>query len=448
MSIYKAPTAKPLPPVNDNLENVVSSTVSADTAYQSRQSMMPFVEGSPWRNLTYYSQYITKDMESTAISANRAAIDQQYLQILHFEIMVTSAPTPSQDPTTREWTYTGSGIVYAGVTAIEGDHIVADMLDGRIGLFTITRVERATITGNSAQRIEYKLHEVLDANRKRQLDDKVIKTVVFSRDNVLQGDSGILLETEWSLLSHKNQLVKTVLLQYIAQFYDEDAGLFYLPTEKRVVDISVQNALVPFLELVKYEAKTAYYGARRVSHRNRFYTVFEALNTQVNTLGALQHTKSVVARYAPLKRAPESGTLRYSKIDAVIVPKDIVDLNFSEFLPATFDIPVTPVTAEPPSFPMDVDLTKLPYTTPQVENAPWYHPIDITKSYVLSEWFYGTDAAVSPSRVDFLIKQVFTDSKKVDKRLLLELLQASVHWPLLERFYITPLLLGAACRQW
>ena len=93
---------------------------------------------------------------------------------------------------------TGAANVYPMLIPSVGDMFVATIADGRSAVFKVTNTERKSLFKDTAHVIEYVLVDYLTDERKSDFKSKVIKTVKFVRDFLVNGQNPLLVDlTIW-----------------------------------------------------------------------------------------------------------------------------------------------------------------------------------------------------------------------------------------------------------
>ena len=114
-----------------------------DTKQQPLNSLVTRIAGSS-RDVDYYSQVLSGAETPQTYSVNLAPHLQQYRLIEDFEIKQQDFDYSFSDET-NEVSGSGTALIYPPLIPNIGDVFIADIGDGRVGLFSLTRVEKKSI---------------------------------------------------------------------------------------------------------------------------------------------------------------------------------------------------------------------------------------------------------------------------------------------------------------
>ncbi|QVD49192.1 hypothetical protein LUCX_122 [Xanthomonas phage vB_XciM_LucasX] len=407
------------------------------------------MEGSSWEVL-YYSQVLGAGSEPGPWQLERNPTDQQYVRIANMEIKVTAALSPNEDTEGRSFDVVGTATVYPHIKPNIGDMFIADIGDGRRGLFAITDVNRKTYLRESYAEITYNLVNYADSRPEieQDLERKTIKRTVFYREFLQFGQNPQLLEGEFNVLLDMQRLYADLLNFYLRDFYSGQYQTLLIPGQagpaydshltKAMVDwISTDES--PMIKKVRMPVVTA-------NANSQAYTLWDALSRMNYSYlqAAIQRARLLPTN--AFKGMPEISSIYYTGIAYVVCPED----------PRTdVDAPheCNPVTYSGGSL---LAMTRLRwkdllrYTptgvlkgfTPEDPNAsqlPDIVPVTMDDYYVLSEKFYRPSDAPMASKLEVLTKQGLMQ-EPIDKVTLLALARSAMNWPNLERFYYMPIL--------
>lgn len=184
MNYKEVPEKKPVQ-VPDAIESPKHQSTLIDTKYTPRYNILTQIEGSPWK-VDYYSQVLNDDTALQGHSPGKDALNQSYILVKDFIFKVTSPLSTSQDPRTNTFLVVGTANVYPFLKPNQGDMFIADIGDGRSGLFRITTVEEKSIYKETTASIDYQLVSYADGvggeKRFKDITDKVVETRHFVRE--------------------------------------------------------------------------------------------------------------------------------------------------------------------------------------------------------------------------------------------------------------------------
>ena len=209
------------------------SGINVDTKFIDASDLLTHVEGSSW-TVQYFSQVLSKDSPLAGQMITRDAIYQQYILIKDMELKVNTPITYVQDEATKSIKGTGAATVYPFIIPNMGDLIIADIGDGKAGIFRVTTSERKTIFKNTVHTIEYVLIET-SANREHyterleDLNTKTIETIVYVRDFLQHGQNPLLHKEEYDILRELRMFYHSTLERYFKMFLSNEYKTLLIP---------------------------------------------------------------------------------------------------------------------------------------------------------------------------------------------------------------------------
>lgn len=424
-------------------------TAVVDTQYEPLASLLQYVDGSSWE-VNYYAQVLGADSEPGPLQLERSPTDQQYTKVSNMELRVISPLAPVQESPGRSMELRGSALVYPHIRPNVGDMFIADIGDGRGGVFAIIRVDRKTHLRESHNEIEYQLVNYGDASSAHtaNLELKTVKRTVFHREFFHWGQNPQVLEGEYDDLMKLKRLYQDLTNFYIKDFYSPEYRTLLIPNQQQVAyDPFVTDAVldwlsrddVPMLGRVRRLSVTA--------NRNAdSYTLWTALSRMNDSyLNASVHFVRLLNTSA-FKGLPEISSIYYTGVKLVACPTDPrtdVDAPYdgqegcytgTGMLEQT-GLRWKDLTRYIPS----TNLAGFFLEAPE-NQLPDILPVTVDEYYVLSEKFYRhTDGAALGSKLEVLVKQALMQ-EPIDRVTLLEVAKHAMKWPNLERFYYMPVL--------
>lgn len=208
--------------------------VTVDTYKQQLASLMIYVEGSSWIT-EYYSQVLNENNELNPLQPNLPAPYQQYTKIKELELKVTDALQHSQNPDNNEMEVTGGATLPTGVIPNVGDMFLADIGDGREGVFTIVTSEKKTLFTSTVYTITYVLTGYNGAEKRFELQNKVVKDVYYRRDFVTYGQNPIIIEEDVLNIERINTYLNNFKQYYFSRFFSNEYSTLILPNQDRTI---------------------------------------------------------------------------------------------------------------------------------------------------------------------------------------------------------------------
>lgn len=231
--IGDTPTTPPAPkPVPVRVTAPEHKSVVVDTRYTPASSLLTHVEGSSW-TVNYYSQVLDKDNALSGQDLNRPAALQQYKLIEQLELKVTSPLQYSQNESSKEQTITGSATIYpCGLIPNEKDHFLADIGDGREGLFEITRSQRGSMYNDSVYMVDYELlAESTQDNRLLDLNTKTVERLKYRADFLLHGQNPLITLSESAQVDQLTAYFAELRDYYFSRFFSREYSTLLLPAQ-------------------------------------------------------------------------------------------------------------------------------------------------------------------------------------------------------------------------
>jgi hypothetical protein len=427
---------------------------TVDTAYTPRASLLQYVDGSAWE-VTYYSQVLGADSEPGPWSIDRSPTDQQYVRIRNMELKVTSALSPTEEQTGRGFDVGGTATVYPTHKPNFGDMFIADIGDGRAGLFAVTEVVRKTYMRDSFAEITYVLVDQVHTKPEilSDLNRKTIKRAVFHREFLQFGQNPILLEGEFDDLTTLKKIYGDLVNFYFKDFFSIEFQTLMIPNQSMAAyDPFVTAAVldwitpdeVPMITKVKQPVVTA-------NRNTDSYTLWSALARMNDSYLGAAIQQCRLLETGAFRGIPEISSIYYTGIRLVACPKDArtdvdspYDCSNASFSTSGSMLAATGLRWK--------DLMRyLPSTNldgffhpvgagEELPELPDIVPVTIDEYYVLSQQFYDIGPGKKfASKLEVLTKQALMQ-EPIDKVTLLSLAKNAMKWPNLERFYYMPIL--------
>lgn len=414
---------------------------------------MQYVDGSPWE-VEYYSQVLGADDEPGPWALDRSPTDQQYARIKDLEIKVTSGLSPTEEQPGRSQDVQGTATMPVPIRPNVGDMFIADIGDGRAGVFAITEVNRKTYLQDSHAEITYRLVNFVDSNPEilADLTRKSIKRTVFYKEFLEFGQNPQLLEGEFNDLVKLKKLYGDLVNFYFKDFYSPQYHTLLVPNQGMPsYDPFVTAALldwvsadeVPILNQVNQPLVKA-------NRNNDSYSIWDALGRMNDSYMGVAVQQMRLLDTAAFKGLPEISGIYFTGIGRVVCPLEArtdVDAGYDDmsgaFAGGSMFGP-TPLRWNDllryiPSNNLN-GFFKYDGTQTALTELPDILPVTVDEFYVLSRKFYRPDSdGKLGSKLEVLTKQGLKQ-EPIDKVTLVNLAENAMKWPNLERFYYMPIL--------
>lgn len=422
--------------------------ISVDTAYEPRTNLLQHVSGASW-TVTYYKQVKTSEEASEAFNVNRPAPYQQYLKIENFEIRVTTPLSLSPNNQNSSMEITGVGLIYPSIVPDHGDTFIADVGDGRLGLFNIAEVTQKSHLKDTVYEIEYHIVDWVNHDTIKHLDEKVVKNNYYERKYADYGRNPILNEEEHGIFDRITLWQSRIVRHYFDSFFNAEHRTFLVPVPGIVL---YDPFIVEFIRNIWSTLDISDLKHLHVYNRDNdvhyfVRTIWDTILTNdLYSLNKIQHEFAAIPKQVFRTGIPSLMSLTYSRLDYIYHPVRVIDPKFGEYeVPNIGKVKFTDVYHDTPTGrKFTISITKLPglgFVHPSLQQ---YAPIPEKKryesfsTYVLSEAFYQKDKA-NMSKIELMLLSIL-ENKEIDAKELLTILEGVLDWGEIERFYYIPLL--------
>lgn len=423
---------------NPNIRTEPYRPIAVDSKVEPPGILLTHVEGAKWIAKEYYSQLTTADTEVASQELDRPEVYQQYLRIRDLELRVSSPLQPVQDTDNKEFTVVGTANLFPGIIPANGDMFVADIGDGRTGIFVVTEIRQLSMLRATVYEISYELKDYANQELLQDLRDKISKDTTFVRDFYKYGKNPLLVDSEYSqyqqILEFKDQLPVT----YFNAFFNHDLSTLLVPDQDgRVYDPFLTEIMVRLVDKDKHSKW------RQVKCLNRdeeqgitLTTLWDSFYKQdEEILNYCSHESRIISpRY--FSAHPRFASVRYSGVDNVYYPKQDSKPSIGDLAASVDRVFSRPVDIG--DIIADV-LDGIAYPGITLESLVPIKPVTVDGYYVLSEAFYQIDYA-NMSLLEVLMTQ-YLDNQAIGFNALFTLCKGSTYWNRLEQFYYMPLLL-------
>lgn len=229
MGIAKVPAA--IKPAQDYKPDIVSPNVRnevVNTRYTPLKSLMTYVSGMIWE-VQYFHQILGEHSEPMPLQFEESGVLQQYLKINRFTIKVQTGLSRNPNTSEGEMELTGAGALLPGITPNEGDMFIADIGDGRAGLFTITNIETMSPYKDTAYQIEYGFVDFLTPELDKNINGKTIEEAHYDIDYARTGKNPIIASADYFDREHLQACEAAMTRHYFTEIYDREFTTFLLP---------------------------------------------------------------------------------------------------------------------------------------------------------------------------------------------------------------------------
>lgn len=427
------------PPVRTEPEPYRGVTV--DTKYVPRSSLLTHIEGSSW-TVEYYSQVIDREDEVNSQQVGQLAIYQQYTLIKQMELKVTSPLQTGQNQETAAMGVTGSATTYPFLIPNKGDMFLADIGDGREGVFSITSVEKRTILKESCYNIEYELVSYSNTERRDDLAKKTVKTVFFRKDFLQHGHRPVLVESEVTLHDRLRTAYLKLVPQYFADFFSREHRMLIIPSQTDATfDPYLTRGLMSVLDVNDHPF------IRDMVQPNiaedsaiRSYDLWGCLIAGDITLLPLAVNKMWSIPTSAVKGMPTLQSLYYTGLRKMVYPKDEVYTIDPGLLVGKHWVgePLMPSAQRILSNEQQMRAREIMNLPDDRDHSDVILPVTHDDHYVFSAAFYRGEGQMTSLEA---MATMAMEGKAINLEELLWLSEVSRYWGTVERFYYVPVLL-------
>jgi len=412
-----------------------------DDKNQPLQSLIGFIEGSPW-SVDYYSQILSRDNDLREVDPGQPNVLQQYQEIKELEIRVNGPLSSSYDSDTGITTVTGDALIYPFMIPNVSDYFVSDTNDNRRGIFRVTGVERNTLNRDSVYSINYDMVGYVETTPDiyNELLSKTIKTYQFSKDRLIEGLSPTLKTSDYAIISGLQDTYLTIVRRYFRTFFNKQYFTLVLPGQDHAI---YDSYLVDYiLKIVDQDEADEVRNIKQLPtdqdlHLNqpqfwelllyRDYTMLDEVNSNM-----------AIANKAMFNANSYLHGLRFTNIEYIIYPlesDETILINKHAVKKNTLN---TPDLIEPTNHGGSIaDILNGSYTD-GLTTIPIIKTVTTDTKYVLSDAFYS--ATTDLSLLEQLTKS-YIQGLTLDLGKITELANAYETWGRLEQFYYGPILM-------
>ena len=435
-------TPLPNPPV---IHSQPVRTNVVDTKYNPLSSLLTNVEGSKWV-IDYYSQIIDSSDALTGQDIGQSGVYQQYKLIKNLEIKVDSDLSTSQDPESKSMTVVGTAHIHSMVIPNNGDVFIADIGEGRPGLFQITNSEKRSISTQSIYLIEYTLIDYADDSRERKkdLDSKVVQTFYYLKDYLNYGQNPLVITSEYDSFLKLHDLQEDLIESYFKWFYSVEKKTLLIPGQPEWV---YDHYLTKFvLGLINTDENPKIRHTKVFNVEEDAYlsepTIFDAiLKRDKYLLKTINNKMGLVSKFG-FSVDPMMEGFRFANIPYIVYP--IVDQPiFKSVTPMVRKIiSSTPLQNVPTRsgdlmgiLPLNVVLN----STTALPELPEIVPVLQDNFYVFTESFYQNN--VVTSQLEWIVHK-FLNEQPINASEIYNVSKNFTNWGGLERFYYIPIIIA------
>jgi len=459
MPIISAPQEPPALPPNqkDPALKIVDPAYKhslVDNKEAPFDSLMVFIAGMNWY-VDYYSQILGSDEEVSAFQPEQQATYQQYALVKDFLLKLQSSLSPSYDSETQVANVTGTAVVFPPTRPNKGDVFIADIGDGRAGLFTVTSVQKLNYMKEACFQIEVEWTKLVSPQIAAALEQRTQKTSYFRKDFQIYGQNPIIASEELMDVVKMERYEMDLYRHWARMFYDPNQRTVLVPgQDSPTYDPFIVKAVFRMYDVTSdaWLAKARQLNVDGVQYMDQ-PDLWTAIVTCDKALLSSVFKNSQVVDSTVFPGQPSMDGIRWSGVKRVVTPAGRNGQVGYDYVPE--DIAGGQLK---PLYDMEIDLASavfmnilnglslndddLAAAMAFVNNEiPAIHPVMADgSSYVLSSFFYN-EASVGRSKLELLLTDYFNHAD-IQRPVLYTFCESAKQWGRLEQFYYIPLLLA------
>lgn len=368
------------------------------------------------------------------------------------ELKVSSALNDgvSQNNDTKEMVVQGAASIYPHLIPQTGDVFVADVGEGRAGVFTVINVTRQSMFKETVHTIEYKQVGYAGPGQIEDLKRKTVQNYVFIRDYLYLGQNPHVIEEDWHKLTDLQRVYQELVEMYFADFFSErfetllvpdQANITYDPYMAKFVRDILDVDITPKLRKMRTFNIDANKAARNAT------TVLDAIkDMSASRLVAVVYTVQLqdISYYRSLAIY---NAIFHSGVQDVVFPAESrtdVDARYQA------DMGIPPANGKLTRSAARVrDLRRLIQKKDfgsfdilgnKPDWLPDIHRVADDPFYIFTERFYFSRDGQRSSKIEIEVHK-YLNRKPVDLTTISNMAQRAPLWDNLERFYLIPVLL-------
>ena len=415
--------------------------VTVDSRYIPTAILNTHVEGAAW-SVNYYSQLLDKDSALSGHQVNRNAVYQQYRLIEGLELRVSNPLTATQDNTGKSMIVNGTANVLPFLIPNEGDMFLADIGDGKEGLFKVTTSDRKSYFKEAIHVIEYQMIDYSTDERREDLNSKVIQNLVFVKDFLKYGQNPILELEEFVTAKNLEFKYYSICEKYFSSFTSNEFKTMIMPGQDKPV---YDHFLTKSINKMFSTFDSSDIRSIRILNCDdddilRTTSLWDVLIKRDRSILKYSFRRFGMVSTRTFTTDPMLEGIRYSGIKKIIYPKDPqlnVDYQISYNQKLVEDLEVT----EKPSQIRNLSdlLTDTEFQGLTLPDVPVINEVLDDDYYVLSKAFYE-NLDTGKSLLDLCVDR-YIDRKPQDIDSLVVLCNKCHAWNAMEQFYFYPILL-------
>lgn len=409
--------------------NIVTNpdrTTVVDLERMPATHLLQYANGSPWPVMYFRRLYGKNDPKNIFDPSVRNAT-QQVDRIDNLVIKVTDTIVPQQDNQKKSFTRDGGGTITTSIAPNETDFFVADLGNGRFGLFTINQSVRKSDNKIAVYEVTYTMLYDMTPEIWETVKTCTQRTYHYVAERAWVGVDPLLTPEEFRRFNSAANYIRLIEETYVQRFFEPKIrSLAYpglMPGEFYYDVYLVKFVRALGLRYVGEDLRVYPHTPLNIDAVQTLWKILEQRNPWLLELverkGGWYSSKSFRTRHG-------MNTVAFCHVTATFTFADTYDANqFTTGMNSEFPWPVTE------SF----EATPIVYRGIENETLPAYLPLSRNEFYVLSSAFYEGSYA---SALEYGL-YLFLNERPVPNNLACQLAELLVKLPKAEQLYYTPL---------
>jgi len=244
------------------------------------------ISGSKWY-VNYYNLISTMDTNQSTADFSLDLATTEYTVI---KDMVIILDTPIS--TDIAVNMTGSGYINAGIIPKNGDIFISKLIDGRLGVFSLTGITRKNYNLKDIFLIEFKLYTIISSKEDEvytKILDKTVTTLIYNKDYLKTSDKQLYTEQEYVDRTNIKKYLKTLIAYYNTKVINKNSkySICYLTKTKELMyDPNMEYFVKDIIGTANLPDKLNIFGKKDKS----IFTILDMLTDKVDKLLINQYT--------------------------------------------------------------------------------------------------------------------------------------------------------------
>lgn len=228
-------------------ELLTSTAFSSDVKLNT---ILQFIGGMTWEVESFFTQVGNVNDQTSEISLD-TGFEQRYYRISKLKIYLQSN-LDNINPEELKGTF----IINANFLPKINDYFIANVLGGRLGLFTITKVDKNTYNNHPCYTCDFELYCFLENENidlYNKLIEKTIKDFVYNDDYKFNQNTPVLTTNEYNIREDIKVALNDLINYYLNNFIHKDNKILAYPTKEGIyTDTYLLDFLYKILSTIEF----------------------------------------------------------------------------------------------------------------------------------------------------------------------------------------------------